>query len=313
MFNYLEIKANNNNDISRRHIMPIPQKKHRRIRERKIHASLELYLNEIGEFSPLTPNDEVATAIKIRKNDGEAFEKMVTANLRFVVTVAKEYQGQGVPLQDLISEGNFGLIKAAQLFDETRGFKFISYAVWWIRQSILRALAEDSRVVRLPLNRVGTLNKINRAFGKVTKRTGRFPYIHEIAEQLEMTPEEVNEALLIGRDAKSMDEPLSNSDDNNKEEGMHKTLPSDRFAPPDNHLLTESLVIEVEKVLSTLDTREAEVVKMYFGIGHERSHTLEEVGEHFKVTRERARQIKEKALRRLRHRSRTDPLRKYLG
>lgn len=231
------------------------------------------------------------------------------ANLRFVISVAKEYQGQGLPLSDLISEGNLGLIKAAQRFDETRGFKFISYAVWWIRQSILQALAEQSRVVRLPLNRVGAINKIGRALESLEKTYGREPSMAEVATKMEMTAYEVADVVKTAARHLSLDEPFKEEDGNS----LLDVIKSDRYAPPDNSLMRESLKVEVEKVLSTLKPREAEIISLYFGLEGDRPLTLEEIGEHFKLTRERVRQIKEKALRRLRHRSRLEPLRKYLG
>jgi RNA polymerase primary sigma factor len=233
----------------------------------------------------------------------------VKANLRFVISVAKEYQGQGLPLQDLISEGNLGLIKAAQRFDETRGFKFISYAVWWIRQSILQALAEQSRVVRLPLNRVGAINKVGRALEELEKEFGREPSMDEIAEKMAMTSFEVADVLKTSARHLSLDEPFKEEEGNS----LLDVIESDRYQPPDGSLMQESLRVEIEKVLSTLKPREAEIIRLYFGLDGDRPLTLEEIGEHFKLTRERVRQIKEKALRRLRHRSRLEPLRKYLG
>jgi len=271
--------------------------------------SIEKYLEEIGGFSPLCPEDEVFLARRIRKGDEESLDKLVKANLRFVISVAKEYQGQGLPLSDLISEGNLGLIKAAQRFDETRGFKFISYAVWWIRQSILQALAEQSRVVRLPLNRVGAINKIGRALESLEKTYGREPSMAEVATKMEMTAYEVADVVKTAARHLSLDEPFKEEDGNS----LLDVIKSDRYAPPDNSLMRESLKVEVEKVLSTLKPREAEIISLYFGLEGDRPLTLEEIGEHFKLTRERVRQIKEKALRRLRHRSRLEPLRKYLG
>lgn len=271
--------------------------------------SIEKYLEEIGGFTPLPPEQEVALAGRIRKGDEAALEDLVKANLRFVISVAKEYQGQGLPLQDLISEGNLGLIKAAQRFDETRGFKFISYAVWWIRQSILQALAEQSRVVRLPLNRVGAINKVGRALEHLEKKYGREPSMGEIADTMEMSSFEVADVLKTSARHLSLDEPFKEDEGNS----LLDVLESDRYKPPDGKLMRDSLREEIEKVLSTLKTREAEIVKLYFGLDGDRPLTLEEIGEYFELTRERVRQIKEKALRRLRHRSRLDPLRKYLG
>ena len=277
--------------------------------EARTKQSIEKYLEEIGGYSPLTPDEEIELARRIRKNDSRALDKLVKANLRCVISVAKEYQGQGLPLQDLISEGNLGLIKAAQRFDETRGFKFISYAVWWIRQSILQALAEQSRVVRLPLNRVGAINKVGRALEQLEKRFGREPSMEEIADKMEMTAYEVADVLKTSARHLSLDEPFKEEEGNS----LLDVLESDRYAPPDDTLMQESLQVEIDKVLSTLKPREAEIIKLYFGLDGDRPLTLEEIGEHFKLTRERVRQIKEKALRRLRHRSRLEPLRKYLG
>jgi len=271
--------------------------------------SIEKYLEEIGGFSPLHPEEEIDLARRIRRGDEEALDKLVKANLRFVISVAKEYQGQGLPLQDLISEGNLGLIKAAQRFDETRGFKFISYAVWWIRQSILQALAEQSRVVRLPLNRVGAINKIGRAFESLEKVFGREPSMDEVASKMEMTTYEVADVLKTSARHLSLDEPFKEEDGNS----LLDVIESDRYSPPDSVLMKESLQVEIEKILSTLKPREAEIIRLYFGLEGDRPLTLEEIGEHFRLTRERVRQIKEKALRRLRHRSRLEPLRKYLG
>lgn len=271
--------------------------------------SIEKYLEEIGGFSPLKPEEEIDLARRIRKGDEEALDKLVKANLRFVISVAKEYQGQGLPLQDLISEGNLGLIKAAQRFDETRGFKFISYAVWWIRQSILQALAEQSRVVRLPLNRVGAINKIGRALESLEKVFGREPSMDEVASRMEMTTFEVADVLKTSARHLSLDEPFKEEDGNS----LLDVIESDRYSPPDSTLMKESLQVEIDKILTTLKPREAEIIRLYFGLEGDRPLTLEEIGEHFRLTRERVRQIKEKALRRLRHRSRLEPLRKYLG
>lgn len=277
--------------------------------ENRTKQSIEKYLEEIGGYSPLPPAQEVELARRIRKSDSTALDALVKANLRFVISVAKEYQGQGLPLQDLISEGNLGLIKAAQRFDETRGFKFISYAVWWIRQSILQALAEQSRVVRLPLNRVGAINKVGRALEELEKKFGREPSMEEIAERMELTAFEVADVMKTSARHLSLDEPFKEEEGNS----LLDVIESDRYAPPDDNLMTESLQVEVDKVLSTLKPREAEIIRLYFGLDGDRPLTLEEIGEHFKLTRERVRQIKEKALRRLRHRSRLEPLRKYLG
>ena len=283
--------------------------KKKKVSESRSKQSIEKYLEEIGGYSPLPPEEEIRLARLIKKGDTIALDKLVKANLRFVISVAKEYQGQGLPLQDLISEGNLGLIKAAQRFDETRGFKFISYAVWWIRQSILQALAEQSRVVRLPLNRVGAINKIGRALEQLEKVFGREPSINEVASKMDMTAFEVADVLKTSARHLSLDEPFKDEDGNN----LLDVIESDRYAPPDNMLMQESLQVEIDKVLSTLKPREAEIIKLYFGLDGDRPLTLEEIGEHFQLTRERVRQIKEKALRRLRHRSRLEPLRKYLG
>lgn len=283
--------------------------KKRKITESRTKQSIEKYLEEIGGYSPLAPAEEVELARLIRKSNGKALDKLVKANLRFVISVAKEYQGQGLPLQDLISEGNLGLIKAAQRFDETRGFKFISYAVWWIRQSILQALAEQSRVVRLPLNRVGAINKVGRALEELEKRFGREPSMDEIADRMEITAYEVADVMKTSARHLSLDEPFKEEEGNS----LLDVIESDRYAPPDDTLMKESLEVEIDKVLSTLKPREAEIIRLYFGLDGDRPLTLEEIGEHFKLTRERVRQIKEKALRRLRHRSRLEPLRKYLG
>ncbi|MFC1556676.1 RNA polymerase sigma factor RpoD/SigA [candidate division KSB1 bacterium] len=273
------------------------------------NQSLDKYLQEIGEVPLLTPDEEIHLARKIKKGDQGSLEKLTKANLRFVVSVAKQYQNQGLSLGDLINEGNLGLIKAAKRFDETRGFKFISYAVWWIRQSILQALAEQSRVVRLPLNRVGALNKIGKAFSNLEQEYEREPSASEIAEELEMTPFEVSDTLKISGRHLSMDAPFNQGEDNR----LLDVIQNDRQPSPDQELLHESLKQEVERALSTLTKREAEVVRLYFGLGQEHPLTLEEIGEQFNLTRERVRQIKEKAIRRLRHASRSRALRAYLG
>ena len=280
----------------------------RRIKTRA-NQSLDRYLQEIGEVPLLTPDEEIDLARSIKKEDQEALEKLTKANLRFVVSVAKQYQNQGLSLGDLINEGNLGLIKAAKRFDETRGFKFISYAVWWIRQSILQALAEQSRVVRLPLNRVGALNKIGKAFSNLEQEYEREPSASEIAEELEMTPYEVSDTLKISGKHLSLDAPFNQGDDNR----LLDVIQDDHQPPPDDLLLDESLRIEVKRALKTLSDREAEVIKLYFGLDREHPLTLEEIGERFNLTRERVRQIKEKAIRRLRHTSRSRMLRSYLG
>ena len=271
--------------------------------------SLEKYLQEISEVPLLTPEEEIDLAKCIKRGDEEALERLTKANLRFVVSVAKQYQNQGLSLGDLINEGNLGLIKAASRFDETRGFKFISYAVWWIRQSILQALAEQSRVVRLPLNRVGALNKIGKALSSLEQEFEREPAAHEIADKVEMTTHEVNDTLKISGKHLSLDAPFNQDE----ESRLLDVLESEEVPSPDNFLMSESLKIEVERALETLTEREAEVVKLYFGLGREHPLTLEEIGVLFKLTRERVRQFKEKAIKRLRHASRSKPLRSYLG
>ena len=273
--------------------------------------SLDKYLQEIGRVELLTGDDEIDLAKLIKKGgfDGElALERLVKANLRFVVSVAKQYQNQGLSLGDLINEGNLGLIKAAKRFDETRGFKFISYAVWWIRQSILQALAEQSRIVRLPLNRVGALNKIGKKFSELEQAFEREPTASELAEQLDMSVAEISETIKISGRHLSVDAPFVQGEDNR----LLDILPNDLQPPPDSELMRESLRVEVQQVLSTLSQREAEVIKLYFGLEGV-TLTLEEIGEKFNLTRERVRQIKEKAIRRLRHASRSKALRSYLG
>lgn len=271
--------------------------------------SLDKYLQEIGKVDLLTPEDEIELAIQIKKGDQKALEKLVKANLRFVVSVAKQYQNQGLSLGDLINEGNLGLIKAAKRFDETRGFKFISYAVWWIRQSILQALAEQSRIVRLPLNRVGALNKIGKAYSNLEQEYEREPSAHELAQELSMDISEVSDTLKISGRHVSMDAPFSQGEENR----LLDVLSNEEIPSPDYSLMSESLRNEIERVLSSLSGREAEVIKLYFGLNKEHSLTLEEIGEKFNLTRERVRQIKEKAIRRLRHTSRSKNLRAYLG
>lgn len=271
--------------------------------------SLDKYLQEIGKVDLLTPEDEIYLAIQIKKGDQKALEKLVKANLRFVVSVAKQYQNQGLSLGDLINEGNLGLIKAAKRFDETRGFKFISYAVWWIRQSILQALAEQSRIVRLPLNRVGALNKIGKAYINLEQEYEREPNAHELAQELSMDISEVSDTLKISGRHVSMDAPFSQGEENR----LLDVLSNEEIPSPDYILMSESLRSEIERVLSSLSEREAEVIKLYFGLNKEHSLTLEEIGEKFNLTRERVRQIKEKAIRRLKHASRSKNLRAYLG
>ncbi len=273
--------------------------------------SLDKYLQEIGRVELLSPDDEIELAQAIRRGGIEgklALERLVKANLRFVVSVAKQYQNQGLSLGDLINEGNLGLIKAAKRFDETRGFKFISYAVWWIRQSILQALAEQSRIVRLPLNRVGALNKIGKKFSELEQKFEREPTASELADQLEISVAEITETIKISGRHLSVDAPFVQGEDNR----LLDVLPNEHEPPPDTELIKESLRVEVQQVLTTLSNREAEVIKLYFGLDCP-PLTLEEIGEKFNLTRERVRQIKEKAIRRLRHASRSKSLRTYLG
>jgi RNA polymerase primary sigma factor len=271
--------------------------------------SLDKYLQEIGKVDLLTPDEEVELAKRIKEGDQIALEKLTKANLRFVVSVAKQYQNQGLSLGDLINEGNLGLIKAAQRFDETRGFKFISYAVWWIRQSILQALAEQSRIVRLPLNRVGSLNKISKTFSELEQKYEREPSPEELAEVLEVTTAEVVDTMKISGRHVSMDAPFVQGEENS----LLDVLENDSENTPDQGLMTDSLRREVQRALSTLTQREADVIALYFGLNGEHAMTLEEIGEKFNLTRERVRQIKEKAIRRLRHTSRSKALKPYLG
>ena len=271
--------------------------------------SLDLYLREIGETPLINAAEEVRLARRIKQGDAKALENLTKANLRFVVSVAKQYQNQGLSLADLINEGNIGLIKAAKRFDETRGFKFISYAVWWIRQAILQALAEQSRIVRLPLNRVGTLHKIGKMSSRLEQYLGRVPSPNEIAKELELSEGEVSDTLKISNSHLSLDAPFSTSEDNSLIDILE-----DEFQPsPDESLLSHSLRIEIEKALHSLTPREAEVINLYFGLNSEKALTLEEIGARFSLTRERIRQIKEKAIRRLRHASRSHSLRAYLN
>ena len=272
-------------------------------------ASLDKYLQEIGKVDLITADEEVELAQRIKAGDQAALEKLTKANLRFVVSVAKQYQNQGLTLPDLINEGNLGLIKAAQRFDETRGFKFISYAVWWIRQSILQALAEQSRIVRLPLNKIGSINKINKAFAFLEQAHERQPSPEEIAKELDMTVEDVKQSLKNSGRHVSMDAPLIDGEDSN----LYDVLRSGESPNPDRELLHESLRTEIERALETLTPREADVIRLYFGLAGQHSMTLEEIGETFDLTRERVRQIKEKAIRRLKHTSRSKILMTYLG
>jgi len=272
-------------------------------------ASLDKYLQEIGKVDLITADQEVELAQRIKAGDQIALERLTKANLRFVVSVAKQYQNQGLTLPDLINEGNLGLIKAAKRFDETRGFKFISYAVWWIRQSILQALAEQSRIVRLPLNKIGSINKINKTFARLEQENERPPSAEEIAKELDMTINDVKESLKNSGRHVSMDAPLIEGEDSN----LYDVLRSGESPNPDKSLLHESLKTEIERALETLTPREADVVSLYFGLGDAHPMTLEEIGETFDLTRERVRQIKEKAIRRLKHTSRSKILRTYLG
>lgn len=271
--------------------------------------SLDKYLQEIGKVDLLTAEEEIELAIKIKEGDKKALEKLTKANLRFVVSVAKQYQNQGLSLGDLINEGNLGLIKAGKRFDETRGFKFISYAVWWIRQSILQALAEQSRIVRLPLNRVGALSKIGRAYSNLEQEFEREPSAEELAEELEMDIKEVTDTLKISSKHVSVDAPFAQGEENR----LLDVMKNDEQPSPDNMLLSESLKTEIASALSSLPEREAEVLRLYYGIETEHAMTLEEIGEKYNLTRERVRQIKEKAIRRLRHASKSKHLRTYLG
>ena len=271
-------------------------------------ASLDKYLQEIGKEDLITVEEEVELAQRIRKGDQKALEKLTRANLRFVVSVAKQYQNQGLSLPDLINEGTLGLIKAAEKFDETRGFKFISYAVWWIRQSILQALAEQSRIVRLPLNQVGSLNKINKAFSRFEQENERRPSPEELADSLDLPAEKVADTLRVSGRHISVDAPFVEGEDNS----LLDVLVNDDSPIADRTLINESLSTEVERALSTLTERERDIIKLFFGINTQEM-TLEEIGEKFGLTRERVRQIKEKAIRRLRHSSRSKLLKTYLG
>lgn len=271
-------------------------------------ASLDKYLQEIGKEELITVEEEVELAQRIKKGDQAALEKLTRANLRFVVSVAKQYQNQGLSLPDLINEGNLGLIKAAEKFDETRGFKFISYAVWWIRQSILQALAEQSRIVRLPLNQVGSLNKINKAYSKFEQENERKPSPEELADSLELPADKVADTLRVSGRHISVDAPFVEGEDNS----LLDVLINNDSPNADRSLMMESLAREIERALATLTERESDIIRMFFGIGCQEM-TLEEIGERFGLTRERVRQIKEKAIRRLRHTSRSKLLKTYLG
>ena len=272
-------------------------------------ASLDKYLHEIGKVDLLSAEEEVELARKVRNGDNLALEKLIKANLRFVVSVSKQYQNQGLSLPDLINEGNLGLIKAAKRFDETRGFKFISYAVWWIRQSILQALAEQARIVRLPLNKIGSINKINRALSELEQKYEREPSIDEIAKAIELAPGDIKDAMRSSGRHISMDAPLTEDEDGD----MYEVLLSDESPSPDGNLLNDSLRKEIERALSSLTEREANIIKLYFGLNGKHPYTLEEIGEEFNLTRERVRQIKEKAIKRLKHTTRGKILKTYLG
>ncbi len=271
--------------------------------------SLDKYLHEIGKVELLTAEREVELAKKIRKGDNAALETLIKANLRFVVSVSKQYQNQGLSLSDLINEGNLGLIKAAQRFDETRGFKFISYAVWWIRQSILQALAEQARIVRLPLNKIGSINKINKTFSKLEQEYQREPTIDEVALMMETKPELIEDSLNVSSVHVSMDAPLKDEEGNN----LYDVMLNNDSPSPDNKLINNSLKNEIERSLATLGDREAEILRYYFGLNSYQPHTLEEIGDEFGLTRERVRQIKEKAIKKLKNQYRNRLLKTYLG
>jgi RNA polymerase primary sigma factor len=272
-------------------------------------VSLDKYLHEIGKVDLLTTEEEVNLARRLKEGDKAALDQLVKANLRFVVSVSKQYQNQGLSLPDLINEGNLGLIKAAQRFDETRGFKFISYAVWWIRQAILQALAEQARIVKLPLNKIGSINKVNRAFIELEQRYEREPSIDELSEVLELAPNDIKEALKSSSRHVSMDAPISQDEESN----MYDVLLSNETPAPDRGLLNDSLRKEIERALATLTLRESAIIKLYFGLNGKHPHTLEEIGEELDLTRERVRQIKEKAIKRLKQATRSKVLKGYLG
>ena len=274
-------------------------------------ASLDKYLQEIGRVDLITADEEVELARKIRDGDRLALERLTKANLRFVVSVSKQYQNQGLALPDLINEGNLGLIKAAERFDETRGFKFISYAVWWIRQSILQALAEQARIVRLPLNKIGNINKINRAFSELEQKFERPPSAEELAEFLSCSTDEIKQSLAQNGRHISMDAPLVESDESSST--MYDVLMGDSLPSPESNLVLESLRSDIRRSLTTLTARESEVISMFFGLEGKAPLSLEEIGDRFELTRERVRQIKEKAIRRLKHTSKNRVLQEYLG
>jgi len=274
-------------------------------------ASLDKYLLEIGRVELITAEEEVELAQRIRMGDQKALDRLTRANLRFVVSVAKQYQNQGLTLPDLINEGNLGLIKAAQRFDETRGFKFISYAVWWIRQSILQALAEQARIVRLPLNKIGSISKINKAYSELEQRLERAPSADELADALELSTEEVKQALASAGRHVSMDAPLR--DDDQSSSSMYDVLQLNTLPAPEMNLINDSLKKEINRSISTLTPREGDVLKLFFGLDGYSPMSLDEIGARFDLTRERVRQIKEKAIRRLKHTSRSKMLKTYLG
>jgi RNA polymerase primary sigma factor len=271
--------------------------------------SLDKYFQEISKIGLITADEEVELALRIKKEDPKALDALVSANLRFVVSVAKQYQGQGLKLSDLINEGNLGLVKAAKRFDETRGFKFISYAVWWIRQSIMQALAEQSRIVRLPLNKIGSINKIRKIYAKLEQDQQRMPTNKELAKQLDMTENEVEQSLKNSGRHISMDAPFKEGEDSN----LYNVLQSGDSPEPDKNLMQQSLEYEIGRALDTLTPKEAKVIKMYYGIGNEVASSLSEIGEKFDLTRERVRQLKQKAIVRLQSKSKTHMLRTYLG
>jgi RNA polymerase primary sigma factor len=271
--------------------------------------SLDKYFQEISKIGLITADEEVELALKIKAGNSKALDTLVSANLRFVVSVAKQYQGQGLKLSDLINEGNLGLVKAGKRFDETRGFKFISYAVWWIRQAIMQALAEQSRIVRLPLNKIGSINKIKKIYARLEQNEQRMPTHKEIAKQLDMTESEVEQSLKNSNRHVSMDAPFKEGEDSN----LYNVLQSGDSPRPDNQLMAQSLKIEIERALGTLTYKEAKVIKMFYGIGNETMSSLDEIGEKFDLTRERVRQVKQKAIRRLQSGSKTQMLKTYLG
>lgn len=273
-------------------------------------ASLDMYLHDIGRVNMISADEEAALAARIRQGDQAALDALVKANLRFVVSVSKQYQNQGLSLPDLINEGNLGLIKAAQRFDEKRGFKFISYAVWWIRQSILQALAEQSRIVRLPLNKIGAINKLNKTISSLEQSLEREPSPEELSEALEMMPHEVQETFKNSTRHLSLDASIGEDDNGGT---LYDLLRNESSTAPDKSLFQESLQLEIYRALATLTEREADVIKLFFGLGGKVPHSLEEIGEKFELTRERVRQIKEKAVRRLKNHSRSRLLKAYLG